>query len=778
MSPEIELKPLKQLRDDMIADLMERKLPPQEAVERYVSQLDEQIGDFLDRHVHKSNKLVLLAVGGYGRRQLCPYSDLDLTLVDNHRLSTSDKSSQLWYYIWDSGLSLDHSVRHKKEVLALAKQDVKVALGLLDARPIAGNHKLGMDVIDSALSQWAAYGYKFLDDLMSSTQKRYELFGELAYLLEPDLKQSAGGLRDISILKAFAKFDDSVRDLVEARSLEIHETLITNARVLEHAVSMRENDRLLLQDQAEVASLLGYDNEDLLMKDISEAGRAIQTTYDDAWRRINKKYIKKAITVNVDIANPHISFLDGELCLADSDDYKLDMDTVLELALAAAQQDLLINVASLSKLQNAHITPDIPWTDRQRDLFIKLCATGASFIKTAEILDQHHLFEMIIPEWKSVRNLPQRNAYHKFTVDRHLLEAVARTKPLQADCERPDLLIIGALLHDIGKGRLEDHSELGAVLAYTIASRMGFSSEDIDTIVALVKYHLVLPEVATRRDLEDTGTIQTVARLLENKLTLHLLGALAEADGLATGSTAWSSWKHELITLLSQKVEDVLSSKNSGTTPDIAPRATAALGEVTHLTLQPRGKKLKVLAPDQSGLLAAVAGCLTLHGWQIKRAKISAPYPSVALEEFDLEQNFDKQVDWIQIQQDINDTLNKKRDLAHLLRAQDRSYKVYMRPKSAAEPLIRVGIDNATSEKYSILEVRAPDHVGMLYAITSYLAQEQLDVAAALVDTLGSEVIDVFYISDQNGHKITDQTYLENICSQIKTSILNIALAN
>jgi len=774
MLPETKL--LKQIRDDVLEKVLSGRLSPPDAIKMYTEQLDSAVKNFFNESSRKTSKVALLAIGGYGRRQLCPYSDLDLALIDNHKISSHYDSSKLWYYIWDNGLSLDHSVRHRRQVLNLAKQDMKVALGLLDARVIAGNDELGNEVIADAISLWTEYGYKFLDELKLSFEKRRDLFGELAYLLEPDLKQSAGGLRDLSILRALAKLDDSVQDMIETRNLEVHEDILISIRVVQHAISKRENDRLLLQDQSEIASLLGYENEDVLMKYVSEAGRAIQTTHEDAWRRINRKYKKKGSEIVFQSDNPNISFSNGELRLADTGNDQFSLDLLLELALISAEKDLLIEVSSLIRLQNGAIQSKDIWTDHQRDLFLKLCSCGESFIKVAETLDQHRLFEVLIPEWSQVRNLPQRNAYHKFTVDRHLLEAVARTKPLQDGCERPDLLVIGALLHDIGKGRKDDHSELGAVLASTIATRIGFSQDDVDIIITMVKYHLVLPEIATRRDLEDIGTIQTVARLLGNKLTLHLLQALAEADGLATGSTAWSTWKHELITLLTKKVEDMLDSKQLDKSPEVVSLNTPLHSEVTHLTLQPRGKKLKILAPDQPGLLAAVAGCLTLHGWQIKRAKISAPHPNTALEEFDLEQTVKRQVDWVQIQQDINDTLNKKRDLAKLLKEQDRSNKVYARPKSAIEPLIKVRIDNSTSQKFSILEVRAPDHMGMLYIITAYLAQEHLDVAAALVDTLGNEVIDVFYIRDQDSNKITDTAKLDNICKQTKEAIADIIL--
>jgi [protein-PII] uridylyltransferase len=771
MNTNLTALPLKQIRDDITSRLLQKQLSPAEAIESYVERLDQALNSFVIDIYHKTHKISLLAVGGYGRKQLCPYSDLDLTLIDNHRRNLAETSSKLWYHIWDSGLSLDHSLRQKKQVISLLKQDIKVLLGILDARVIAGNSELGNEIIQEATSYWERYGYKFLDGLSKENQKRYELFGELAYLLEPDLKQSAGGLRDMAILRTLAKLDDSIKNMLGVRDMGTYESLILDVRVLQHTISMRENDRLLLQDQPEIASLLGYENENDLMKSMAEAGRAIQTTSDDAWRKINKTYNKKISFPAFESDNENVVLIDNEICIVDDAKTSLDIDLLLEVAVMAAKNDISISVPTLDRLQKETVPPSNTWSDRQRALFVEFCSYGSRFIKVAEALDQHRLFEILIPEWTYVRNLPQRNAYHKFTVDRHLLETVAQAQPLQSECERPDLLLIGALLHDIGKGRIIDHSELGASLAYTIASRLGFDSRDVTTIASLVKYHLVLPEVATRRDLDDVGTIRSVAQLLENKLTLHLLRALAEADGLATGTTAWGTWKKELVLLLVQKTEDALDKRYPNKPPDSANITRQVIPEVTHLTLQPRGKKLKVMAPDKPGLLAAVAGSLTLHGLQIKRAKISAPYPNIAMEEFDLEQEFEKQIDWLAIQKDINDALTKERDLQKLLNERNNSYQNYIRPQSAYTPSTKVNIDNITSDQFSIVEVRSPDYTGILYTITACLAEVNIDVASALVDTLGNEVIDIFYIQDEKGNKITDTKRLEELQTQIKEAI-------
>ena len=232
---------------------------------------------------------------------------------------------------------------------------------------------------------------------------------------------------------------------------------------------------------------------------------------------------------------PDLAEIDGELALTPEAAVSVDTSLPLRLAATAARLDRPIAKGSLYRLADRTPAPGDPWTDETRHALVDLLAQGPPAVDKIESLDQHGLFVRLLPEWAAVRNKPQRNAYHRFTVDRHLLEAAALAAGLTANVERPDLLLIGALLHDIGKGFPGDHTTVGIEVVGAMTARMGFPPTDVDVLVDLVRHHLLLPDTATRRDLDDPTTIANVARACGNRLTLHLLAALTEADSRATG---------------------------------------------------------------------------------------------------------------------------------------------------------------------------------------------------------------------------------------------------
>jgi len=231
------------------------------------------------------NHLALLAVGGYGRGELCPFSDLDVVLVHTGRGDVAKVADAIWYPVWDQGVHLDHSVRRPKEVLEAASGDLRVALGLLDARVIWGEHKVAEPIIGDAIDLWRAEGAEWLDTLAEQMHERHVNQGDVAFLLEPDLKESHGGLRDVNVLNAIAAGFPLLDDYVDLSSLQPAAELLTDVRVELHRRAGRALDRLLLQEQDHVASVLGFGSADELMAHVAEAGRSISWLTDDAWRR-------------------------------------------------------------------------------------------------------------------------------------------------------------------------------------------------------------------------------------------------------------------------------------------------------------------------------------------------------------------------------------------------------------------------------------------------------------------------------------------------------------
>ena len=312
----------------------------------------------------------------------------------------------------------------------------------------------------------------------------------------------------------------------------------------------------------------------------------------------------------------------------------------MRLAATAAELDRPIAKGSLHRLADRMPPPGDPWTDETRAAFVALLGLGRPAIDKIESLDQHGLLVRLIPEWAAVRNKPQRNAYHTYTVDRHLLEAAALAAELTDTVERPDLLLVGTLLHDIGKGFPGDHTTVGIEVVDRIATRMGFAPADVAVLVDLVRHHLLLPDTATRRDLDDPTTIARVAQAAGNRLTLHLLAALTEADSRATGPSAWGAWKAGLVADLVERTDRVLQGETEPAAPDrIVTSNRELMAEVRatglpSVSLQP--PHVIVAAPDRPGLFSSVAGALALNGMDVRAANVSGE-DGVAVEVFTVE---------------------------------------------------------------------------------------------------------------------------------------------
>jgi [protein-PII] uridylyltransferase len=417
--------------------------------------------------------------------------------------------------------------------------------------------------------------------------------------------------------------------------------------------------------------------------------------------------------------------------------------------------------------------PGDPWADETRAAFVELLGLGRPAVDKIESLDQHGLFVRLIPEWAAVRNKPQRNAYHTYTVDRHLLEAAALAAGLTDTVERPDLLLVGTLLHDIGKGFPGDHTTVGIEVVDRIATRMGFAKDDVAVLVDLVRHHLLLPDTATRRDLDDPTTIAKVAAAAGNRLTLHLLAALTEADSKATGPSAWGAWKAGLVADLVKRTDRVLQGETEPTAPDnIVESNRELMAEVRETGLPSvslRPPHVIVAAPDRPGLFSSVAGALALNGMDVRAANISGE-DGIAVEVFTVEVARGRWPDTAKLREDLAAVFSDRLALGERLSERERIYPL-RRGSAAHLPGSDVRIDNEASKTATVLEVRAPDEIGLLHRITRALFEAGLDVVSARVSTLGEIVVDAFYVRESGGSKVTDASRLTEISHRIETEL-------
>jgi [protein-PII] uridylyltransferase len=765
---------LRTSRDELSAKVLDKTLEAGAFPAKFSEVVDEWLRAlFLEATGGKEKGYALIAVGGYGRGGLAPGSDLDLVLIHKHRRRSKEVAERLWYAIWDTGMRLDHSVRTPAETLSTARDNLKVVLGLLDARLIAGDESLVGPLRDAAREIWRKGAAHYLKDLHSQVADRHRTNGELAFLLEPDLKLAGGGLRDLAALEALAVALPSLSGLASSPAIDRARQIISDARVVVHAKTHSPVDRLALEEQNEIADVLGYADADALMASLATAGRSISALGDEMWRRAKSVFVEPSSPTAEISLGGGVVLRDGEVALSDDADPKTDNTLLLRVALAAAERQALIEQSTIARLEADYVPPAAPWDEQNRQMFVAFLSTCDALVPVVDALDQRHLFERLIPEWSSVRNRPQRNAYHRFTVDRHLLEAVARSAEHLSEVTRPDLLVLAALLHDIGKSQTaRDHSEFGTVIAEAVMNRLGYPEEDVETIVDLVAYHLVLPEFATRRDLDDPSTANVVAKLVKDRERLSLLTALTEADGQATGSAAWGPWKAELVQRLVERVGSVLDGHPvpEPPAPTLSPEQEALIAG-GRLALRGVGRRVTVVAPDQPGLLAAVTGALALNGCNVRRAQLSEGANEMAIDVFDFEPLFDRLPDWPKVENDVIAALDGTLLLGARLADLDQTYARGRRVLAAHPALVKVTYDNHTSSSSTIIEVRTPDRLGILHRIAATLAESGLDVVSALVDTLGHEVIDTFYVRDHTGAKVEDNHRIEAVCAQIELGL-------
>lgn len=728
----------------------------------------------------------LVAVGGYGRSELSPESDLDLLLLYERGHDVTELAGELWYPVWNEGLKLGHAVRTVAETLQLAADDLGTATSLLSARHVAGDPGLAERLAGSARDQWSRRARRWLPRLAQDARWRELEHGEVAFRLQPDLKESTGGMRDLQALRYVALARPDLADPDSSLVRSAHETLLA-ARVELHRATRNARNLLTLDVQADVAAALGHGAVEDFMTTVAAAGRTVGWVADETWARIEHwassrgvRRRRSAVTTldeGVQICHDRneVRLLprpESEPRPRPEPEPRLDPLLSLRVAVAAASRGARIERDSLLRL-GAEVPPlGDPWPAGARTLFVDLLACGRNAIPVIEALDQVGAVVRILPEWETCRSRLQRNDYHRFTVDRHLCETAAQAADMIAGGEvsvrRPDLLLVASLLHDIGKGYPGDHTLVGMDLMGTIGRRMGFDDDDVATLVRLVELHLLLPDVAIRRDIDEIGTVRRVAEQVRSVEMLQLLAALTEADAISTGPSVWTRWKAGLVRGLVRRTENYLRSGVPGGEPDSFPtpevsdamRAGAEMLEVSD-------RRLAVVVPSAPTVLGAVAGAISLNGLNVLSAAVHTSDGMTALEAF-VEPPPGVGVDWKPVVADVRAALAGElvpgERLARWAHAASGSGDV-LAPEPVTDSYVK--FDNEISS-VTVIEVAAPDSLGLLHWITEALVGSGLHIEQARVQTLGDHVVDSFYVHDGTGARITDARRLGRIAEAVR----------
>jgi len=709
--------------------------------------------------------MALVAVGGYGRSELSPHSDLDVVLLHDPSVSgdlVNEVANSVWYPLWDEGIALDHSVRDTKQMREAAAKDYRAATGMLDARPVAGDSGLVMTLRSQVLTDWRRDARNRLGEVREARDSRIERAGWIAHSAIPDLKESGGGLRDGTLLRALVATWLVDVPHVEAEGLR-HQLLDVRDRL--HEVTGKRGDRLTPELLPDVAALMEMGPEELDLH-VRNLGRRTAHLSSLVWRRLDDVLSPTSLRSRLkrrsgggpqlDSIAPGVAILEREVVLTAVGDPSKDPELSLRLAYEAANRKLAVSAASAIRMATGTAVPSEPWPRSANRLMVNLLASGRGLVSVWDELDYAGVIDKWLPEWSAIRLRGSSSPVHRYTVDRHSIETCVQVRNHFRDVSRPDLLIVGALLHDIGKGVEGDHSEVGAPMAEAIALRWGFSANDASRIGHLVRWHLLLPSVATRRDIEDPSTAANVAEIVGDLDSLELLAALTESDARSTSSTAWSPWRAGLIKGLIDKTRAVL--QDGVKTPDpenyegwpegIDP--PSALDENfgalkgADFALEVRGHHtgslIIVTTTDRPGSMADMAGGIALAGLEILSARaVTTGTMATTLWEVTRDD-----VDAKKLTERIKSVIDGTLDLDTRLKLTP--------TEDAVDTTVRVLED--LSETATLIEVRAQDRRGLVWAVCRAIATEGVSIRSAHLSTYGPEARDVFYVVDGDGQSL------------------------
>ncbi len=699
--------------------------------------------------------LAMVAVGGYGRGELAPRSDLDVVLVHEEGVEVADIAGSLWYPLWDAGADVDHAVRALHDVTDAARDDPRVTLGLLDARHLAGDPVVTLRLRTEVLAHWRRDARRQLPELHRMVTARAERMGELAHVAVPDLKEAHGGLRDATVLKALV-----ATWLVDVPHTELERSRqqLLDVRDVLHAVAGRATDRVAPEAWADLAAGLGLEDEVAAQRHVRGLGRRITHLTRLTWRRVDAVLDRPPVTrrraPDLTRVAPGVALTRGEVVLEARADIDADPTLLLRAAAEAAERGLVLAPATASRLARGSTDVPEPWDSDARNLLTRLLASGPGLLEVWETLDQTGALERVLPEWDRMRLLPHASVVHRFTVDRHVVETCIEASRMIRRVARPDVLMVAALLHDIGKGGLLDHSVAGAPIAGEVAARLGFDDHEQALVRRLVRRHLLLAETAVTRDLGDPATVAYVAERVEDVETLDLLEVLTEADARATSAKAWTSWRATLVADLARRTRRHLGGASAAVTdgpagpvPERAVVVPDRLREdpaLAEITVEPseHGSTVTVVAGDRLGLIADVAGVLAVQRLTVRAARAwTQEDHAVSM--------------WEVVERDLDPAILRQVFEAVTDGRLDPRERIKVPAVDALEPtvLLRHGASRAAT----VIEVRVDDRPGVVHAVSRALADLDISVRSAHVATLGPQAVAVFYVVETGAAALTDE---------------------
>ena len=807
----------------------------------------------------EAERIAVLAVGGFGRAEMAPHSDVDLLFLFPWKITpwAENVIESLLYVLWDLKLKVGHSSRTVKDCIRLGREDFTIRTALLEQRYIAGDHSLAHD-LDAKLwtDLFRNTGREFIEAKLAEREERHRRQGGKRYVLEPNVKEAKGGLRDLQTLYWIGKYLHRVttsEGLVGAGLLSADEygnfqraeNFLWAARCHMHYITGRATDQLTFDLQVEVAAAMGYAD--------SSGRRAVEHFMQDYFRHATRvgeltrifltELEARHVKTEARLAGffmrgrvkPGFKLVQGRIDAADPVKFlatPLNLLAVFEEALRSGYL-LHPNIMRLIAA-NLHLIDDKLRDDPgAAGVFLDLMLKHGNPERALRRMNELGVLSAFIPDFENIVAMMQFNVYHHYTVDEHIIQCVS----VLAQIERGELveelpvvsgilkagvnrriIYVALLLHDIGKGRPEDHSIIGSQIARRICPRLGLTPEETETVEWLVRYHLLMSDMAQKRDVGDPRTVRDFAKAVETRKRLDLLTVLTVCDIRGVGPGTWNNWKAMLLRQLygltadaleggletfsrERAVEDsraALRQRLSGWSPDDVARETArhydpywqGLNTDTQetfarllnglkddeiridLTPEPQrdATRASFALADHPGIFSRLAGALALVGANVVDARTYTSKDGYATAVF-----------WVQ------DTEGHPYDIDRLPRLRgmiDKTLKGEVLPRTALADRDRVKkrerefrfpthitFDNEGSEIYTIIEVDTRDRPGLLYDLTRTLAGANVYIASAVIATYGAQVVDTFYVKDMFGLKLHTKPRQESLERKLRQAI-------
>ena len=811
-------------------------------------------------------RIAVVAVGGYGRGTLAPGSDIDLLFVLPSRQTERVQNvvEFILYCLWDTRQKVGHATRSIDECIRLARSDNTILTAILEARYICGDAALFNRLVSEFRREIVSKGAKeFIADKLGERDLRHLKVGESRYIVEPDVKDGKGGLRDLNTLFWIAKYiyaTNSTDDLEEKGAFSHEELAIFKkcerflwaVRCHLHFLSRRGNDRLSFDRQSDIAERLGYKSHGglkhverfmkhyfLVAKDVGDLTRILCASLEarqmkdvPGLGRVLGRLISKSSGTLRDA--PDFRVDGGRVVPSSPDIFAKNPVNIIRLFAVAGRHGAEIHPDTLKLLRKSlSLIRGILDDPEANAIFLELLTASEDPDIVLRMMNEAGVLGRFIPAFGRIVAMMQFNMYHHYTVDEHLIRAVGHLSAIERGRLSEDhplstaifptitsrrLLYVAVFLHDIAKGRKEDHSIAGERIALELCPRLGLTASETETVAWLIRHHLLMSETAQMRDLNDFKTILDFCAVVQSVERLKLLIILTVADIRAVGPGVWNGWKGQLLRTLYTEAEPVLTGGHTAVSrkdrvngaqaaffahmpawTDAQKAAYAArhydaywLGSSTDKQVKhaemisgapPKSvvtsfetdaftaiTELTIYTPDHPRLLALITGACAAAGANIAGAQIFTTTDGMALDTILIQREFTEEEDERRRAERIAELVQKAlRGELWLKEAVAKAYKPQQRIKAfTVEP--RVIIDNQSSNRFTVVEINGLDRIGLLYDLTEALYRLNLNIASAHVTTFGEKAVDVFYVTDLTGAKIenaTRQKQIENALGNI-----------